>query len=216
MTPDATARAVILARIRAAQDGVERPAPAPGPQRPSPGAAVQDPVAHFLDRAADHGAGVHRVAPDGVAGLLERLCRARGARRVGIPAGLDRGWLPPGVELVVDGQRSAPLAAAALDALDGAITGCALAIAETGTVVLDGGVGQGRRALSLVPDWHCCLVRADDVVPDVPDAIERLAPAAAAGRPLTLISGPSATSDIELDRVVGVHGPRRLDLVVVG
>jgi L-lactate dehydrogenase complex protein LldG len=103
-----------------------------------------------------------------------------------------------------------------LDGLDGALTGCAVAIAETGTFVLDGGSGQGRRALTLVPDLHVCVVREDQVVGLVPQAVEQLGDAVRAGRPLTFVSGPSATSDIELDRVEGVHGPRVLHVVLVG
>jgi L-lactate dehydrogenase complex protein LldG len=95
------------------------------------------------------------------------------------------------------------------------LTGCALAIADTGTIVLDGGDRSGRRALSLVPDYHVCLVEADRIHASVPDAIAALAPAAAEGRPLTFVSGPSATSDIELERVEGVHGPRTLVILVL-
>ena len=116
-----------------------------------------------------------------------------------------------GLELVED----AGLSVDQLDALDGALTGCAVAIAETGTFVLDGGVGQGRRALSLVPDLHVCVVREDQVVGLVPEAVGELEEAVRAGRPLTFVSGPSATSDIELDRVEGVHGPRVLHVVLV-
>ena len=101
-----------------------------------------------------------------------------------------------------------------LDALDGALTACALGIAEVGAFVLDGGEGQGRRALSLVPDLHICVVREDQVVGLVPEAVERLEESVKSGRPLTFVAGPSATSDIELDRVEGVHGPRVLHVIV--
>ena len=116
-----------------------------------------------------------------------------------------------GLELVEDDGLSVQ----ELDELDGALTGCAVAIAETGTFVLDGGAGQGRRALTLVPDLHICVVREDQVVGLVPEAVRELEEAVRAGRPLTFVSGPSATSDIELDRVEGVHGPRVLHVVLV-
>jgi L-lactate dehydrogenase complex protein LldG len=108
-----------------------------------------------------------------------------------------------------------PMSAAELDGFDGVLTGCALAIAETGTIVLDAGARSGRRAITLVPDYHACVVEAGRIVAGVPDAVALLAEAAADGRPVTLVSGPSATSDIELDRVEGVHGPRTLDVFVV-
>jgi L-lactate dehydrogenase complex protein LldG len=114
------------------------------------------------------------------------------------------------VELVEDDGLSVPQ----LDELDGALTGCAVAIAEVGAFVLDGGEGQGRRALTLVPDLHICVVREDQVVGLVPEAVARLERSVRAGRPLTFVAGPSATSDIELDRVEGVHGPRVLHVVV--
>jgi L-lactate dehydrogenase complex protein LldG len=114
------------------------------------------------------------------------------------------------LQLVEDVSLSVP----ELDALDGALTGCAVAIADVGAFVLDGGEGQGRRALTLVPDLHICVVREDQVVGVVPEAVRQLEGAVRAGRPLTFVAGPSATSDIELDRVEGVHGPRVLHVVV--
>jgi L-lactate dehydrogenase complex protein LldG len=128
-----------------------------------------------------------------------------------VPPGLPR--RPHGIELLADDP---PIPARELDRVDGVLTGSALAIAETGTIALDGGADSGRRALTLVPDLHICIVEAARIHASVPDAIAALAPAAAAGRPVTLVSGPSATSDIELERVEGVHGPRELVILVVG
>lgn len=164
----------------------------------------------LAENLADYRAVVHRTDPAGLPPLLGRLLASRGARRVVVPAGLPRGWLAGArVDLVPD---AAALTPRELDSADSVVTGCALAIAETGTVVLDSGPDQGRRRISLVPDHHLCVVRiADQVVDSVPQALERLAP----DRPLTWISGPSATSDIELDRVEGVHGPRTLEVILV-
>ena len=111
-------------------------------------------------------------------------------------------------------SRTTLLTPRELDALDGALTTCAAGCAETGTIALDGGAGQGRRALSLVPDLHVCIVRAEAIVETVPELIAALEPSAREGRPIVLVSGPSATSDIELNRVEGVHGPRRLVVIV--
>lgn len=165
----------------------------------------------FAERVAEYRATVRRVAAPDLGAALSDACRERGARRLGVPADLPDEWRPEGVEPVVDGE----LQSDDLDALDGALTGCALGIAETGTIVLDGGARQGRRALTLVPDYHLCVVEEEQVVGLVPEAIERLAPAVRAGRPITFVSGPSATSDIELSRVEGVHGPRTLHVVLV-
>ncbi|MCO5967474.1 LutC/YkgG family protein [Actinoallomurus soli] len=160
-----------------------------------------DVVELFAERAADYRAEVRRVAGADLPGVLGEL---RG--RYVAPDGLPEAWTA-GVDVVRDDP---PVSIADLDALDGVITGCAVAIAETGTVVLDHGPGQGRRALTLVPDHHVVVVESARIAADVPEAVERLSP----DRPLTFISGPSATSDIELSRVEGVHGPRRLTIVI--
>jgi L-lactate dehydrogenase complex protein LldG len=161
----------------------------------------------LAERLRDYGCTVRRTAPGQVMTAVGEALGQRGARRIVVPPGLDLAELPAGVDIVADDG----LSPAALDAVDGVITGAAVAIAETGTIVLDGSPDQGRRALSLVPDYHLCVVRAEQVVGLVPEALARLDP----GRPLTWISGPSATSDIELDRVEGVHGPRTLDVILV-
>ena len=204
-----TARDEVLGRIRAALG--PRPA-VPDVPRAYRGAGVtgDDVVDRFCERVAEYQATVTRVSASELPDAVARLCERRGARRIAVPPGGPE--VLPGVEVVVDDP---PLDPRALDALDGVLTGCALAIAETGTIVLDGGERSGRRALTLVPDWHMCVVEAGSIVTGVPDAVAALAPAAADGRPITLVSGPSATSDIELDRVEGVHGPRTLDVLVV-
>jgi L-lactate dehydrogenase complex protein LldG len=180
--------------------------------RAGSGGVAGDPaiVARFCERAAEYRATVRRVSADGVEAAVTEACAERGARRLVVPSGAPHHLR--GLELVID---EPPLTPRALDQLDGVLTGCALAIAETGTVVLDGGERSGRRALTLVPDFHVCLVQAADIHASVPDAIAALGPAAAEGRPITLVSGPSATSDIELERVEGVHGPRDLVILVV-
>jgi L-lactate dehydrogenase complex protein LldG len=164
----------------------------------------------FCERAADYQARVHRVAGADLETVLSARCEELGARRLAVPPGVT--WRPHGTELEPD---EPPIEAARLDRLDGVLTGCAVAIAETGTVVLDGFPSCGRRALTLVPDLHLCVVAADAILETVPEAVAALAPAAAAGAPITFVSGPSATSDIELRRVDGVHGPRKLELFVV-
>jgi L-lactate dehydrogenase complex protein LldG len=207
------ARAEVLGRIRAALGtGAAVPEVARayrGPGRIGP-AGAPDVVDRFCMRAAEYRASVQRVEAAGLAAAVAAACAERGARRMAVPPGGPDAI--EGLELVRDDP---PLSPRDLDGLDGVITGCALAIAETGTIVLDGGERSGRRALSLVPDFHLCVVEADAIVAGVPDAVAELATAAAEGRPITLVSGPSATSDIELDRVEGVHGPRTLVILVV-
>jgi L-lactate dehydrogenase complex protein LldG len=201
-----TGRDEVLARVRAAL----RDVPAGEPIEPAPyepPAADFDPVQRFAERVADYRATVHEAAD--VAATIAGVCAEHDAHRIGVPAGLPSDWRPEGLELVEDHD----LAERDLDALDGALTGCALAIAETGTFVLDGGERSGRRALTLVPDLHVCVVERSQVVATVPDAIRALE---GARGPFTFVSGPSATSDIELDRVEGVHGPRRLEVLITG
>ena len=207
-----SARHEVLGRVRSALgDARGRAVEVPRGYRSRDEASHEQVVQRFAERVADYRATVRRAAAGELAGVLAEACRERGAARVGVPAGLPGEWRPDGVELVPDEGLSPH----ELDELDGALTGCALAIAETGTVVLDGGAHSGRRALTLVPDYHLCLVSEEQVVGLVPEAVARLEEAAREGRPLTFVSGPSATSDIELSRVEGVHGPRTLDVVIV-
>lgn len=223
-----TAREDVLARIASAlgRPGVT-PARAGGDQAPGHTgggqAALGDPIprgyrtgtetpgGHLLDllagRLADYGSAMRRTTPGELAATVAAALAERGAHRIIVPPGLNLAGLPDGTGLIVDDGHSHE----ALDGFDGVITGAAVAIAETGTIVLDGSADQGRRALSLIPDYHLCILRAGQVVALVPEALERLRP----DRPLTWISGPSATSDIELDRVEGVHGPRTLEVILV-
>lgn len=167
-------------------------------------------VERFCDRVRAYRAGVVRASPEAVEASIAAACAARGSVRVAAAPGA--GWSPGALEIVCDDQG---IDARDLDRFDAALTGCAVAIAETGTIVLDGGPLSGRRALTLVPDHHICVVDAAQVVAGLPEAIAALSDAARSGSPVTMISGPSATSDIELKRVEGVHGPRRLDVIVV-
>jgi L-lactate dehydrogenase complex protein LldG len=200
------ARDEILARVRQAL--ADRPQPAsPARAYRTSGTAEVD-LDVFAARVREYGAAVVRSGPEDVPAQVAAALRRRAARRVVVPPGFPVEWEPE-ADLLRDDPR---LTTGELDLVDGVITGCAVAIAETGTVVLDHGAGQGRRALTLVPDYHLVIVRAQQVVALVPDGIAALDPA----RPQTWISGPSATSDIELRRVEGVHGPRTLDVLLVG
>ncbi|MEU0833376.1 LutC/YkgG family protein [Streptomyces sp. NPDC056231] len=204
-----TARATVLGRIRDAL------ALAPTPDTTIPreyrtGRTLPDDerLALFTDRLVDYKAQVHTCAATRTAEVIAEVLDGLGARRIGVPAGLDEQWLG-----AYDGdvqQDSAGIPAPRLDALDGVVTASAVGCAETGTIFLDGSPDQGRRALSLVPDLHVCVVDLSAVEVGVPEAVARLVPE----RPTTLISGPSATSDIELERVEGVHGPRTLVVVI--
>jgi L-lactate dehydrogenase complex protein LldG len=202
------ARAAVLERIREAL--ADRPPAVAIPrdyERALP--AGTDAAALFVERVSDYQATVHRTTAEGLPATIASVLAGRGAARLAVPAGIPGAWLAATeIERLADDP---PLTFRDLDLLDGVITGCAVAIAETGTIILDGGPDQGRRALSLLPDLHVCVVMEDQVVGSVPEALARLPPT----RPLTWISGPSATSDIELQRVEGVHGPRLLDVVFV-
>jgi L-lactate dehydrogenase complex protein LldG len=206
-----TTRDEILARVRDALGPTGTASYDPAYRRVGarPAEALAD---LFAERVSDYRATVHRAPPEGVSATVDSTCLQHGVRRLGVPADLPTPWRPRDVEVVVDDA----LDVTALDRLEGVLTGCELAIAETGTIVLAGGYRSGRRALTLVPDLYICVVEADQIVELVPEAIARLGPLVRrTRRPLTLVSGPSATSDIELDRVEGVHGPRTLEVVIV-
>jgi L-lactate dehydrogenase complex protein LldG len=210
-----SSRETILARVR------EALGPARGTQVPVPrgyrrrltgteAPARADVIALFTERVAENHASVRHVSADELATAIAAALWGREAKRIIAPADLPFGWLA-GLE-GVQAQADAPgLDHGVLTGLDGVVTGCAVAIARTGTIVLDGGRAQGRRALTLVPPYHLCVVHADQIVGTVPEAVARLDPA----RPLTWISGPSATYDVELVRARGLHGPRVLDVFVV-
>ncbi|ROQ59648.1 L-lactate dehydrogenase complex protein LldG [Streptomyces sp. 840.1] len=204
-----TARETVLGRVRDAL-ALAPAADTPIPRDYRTGRTLPDAerLALFTDRLLDYKAQVHPCTADRTADVVAEVLRERGARRIGVPAGLDPQWLA-----AYDGQvqqDSADIPAPRLDALDGVVTASAAGCAETGTIFLDGSPDQGRRALSLVPDLHVCVVDLSAVEVGVPEALARLVPT----RPTTLISGPSATSDIELERVEGVHGPRTLAVVI--
>lgn len=209
-------REEMLARIRAAtadRQSSPEAAPAIPSYRRSAGMGMQERLERLIERLADYGATVLRVGvPAEIAACAAAQLGRRGIASLAVPADLDPAWLPEGVAH----HPERGLTPAELDAVPGAMTGCLVAIAETGSLVLDGGPGQGRRILTLLPDYHLCVVLAEQVVGILPEAVDRMQAAAAAGRPLTIISGPSATADIELDRVQGVHGPRTLDVILVG
>ena len=171
---------------------------------------LSDPVDLFVERVQDYKATVIRTDPDNVAAAVAKSLV--GARRVVVPAGFKTSWQPGEIDIVGD---EPVLSSDDLDGVDAVLTSAVVGIAVTGTIVLDHTEGQGRRALTLVPDLHVCVITADQIVGDVPEAIARLTSSVNAGHPLTWVSGPSATVDIELIRVHGVHGPRTLRVVLV-
>jgi L-lactate dehydrogenase complex protein LldG len=213
---EAAARTTILARVRKALNGGTSPEAAEAHWHEIPRhfkqAATHAPVEilHLLkDRLLDYDAQVLEATPETVAAAITTLLTARGLHRLVIPQGLAPELLPTGFDYITD----TGLSSSELDGFEGIITTATVAIAETGTVVLQNTPGQGRRAATLVPDYHLCIVQAANVVETVPEAIARLKPTASLAT--TFVSGPSATADIEMTRIKGVHGPRFLDVILV-
>lgn len=214
-----TAKEDILARARAALLDVPDVSAAddvPIPWTFDQPVDVGDVLDTFVERVEDYKATVVRCSASDLPNAVAEGLRVTGAKKVVVPSGLDPAWLSQadGVEQVRDEPE--PLTPYQLNEIDGVVTGAAVGVAETGTIILDHGPDQGRRALTLVPDIHVCVVLVDQVVSGVPEAVHRLVPSVAQKRPQTWISGPSATSDIELVRVEGVHGPRQLYVIVAG
>jgi L-lactate dehydrogenase complex protein LldG len=209
-----SAKEAILARIRAALADAPESAATPDLSRSAMQRAdetlVEELLAELMDRLRDYKATVERVSAAALPAAIAAACARYGVQRLVAPADLPDAWLPARVTLLRDDP---PLTPVELDGSDGVLTGCACVIAQTGTIIMDGGALQGRRVVSLLPDRHLCVVRAEQVVGLVPEAIAQLA--SHATRPITFISGPSATSDIELARVEGVHGPRTLHVFLV-
>ena len=214
------AREEILTRVRGALGDIMQPDPVldvPIPWEYGKPTAMPDILERFVEMTVDYKAVVRRVP---VAGVPQAIAEMLIAAKVGsavLPSGLDEAWCAAIVGAGITVHRDEPqqLSRAELNAIEAVVTASAVSIAETGTIVLDHAADQGRRALTLVPDTHVVVVRADQVVSDVPEAVGRLAAAITSGSPLTWISGGSATSDIELIRVEGVHGPRTLLVVLV-
>ncbi|MFE3852079.1 lactate utilization protein C [Streptomyces griseorubiginosus] len=205
-------RETVLRAVRRALTDVPRsedPEDVPPPHGHRTDHAGPDTVGLFSERTAEYRATVVRVPTARAAAAVADALVRTGARSVVVPPGLPPDLMPEGPWSRL--EDFPPLTPGQLDEADAVVTTSAVAIAVTGTVILDHGPGQGRRALTLLPDQHICVVHQDRIVPDVPEALSRLDPY----RPLTLVAGPSATSDIELDRVEGVHGPRTLDIIVI-
>ena len=213
----ASSRETVLGRVRHALRDVparETPGDVPVPRdyltsTDDDREAVLD---RFAERVAEYKAEVHRVSAADLPGAIAAACAARGLTRVIAPADLPDAWVPGEITVV----RDEGLSLERIEASHAVLTGCALGVSQTGTIALDAGPAQGRRLLSLLPDCHLCVVREDQVVGLVPEGVAKLHDSARApGRPITLVSGPSATSDIELSRVEGVHGPRSLVVFLV-
>ena len=218
MSTGKSAREEMLSRIREALADV------PADERPEAVVVVrnyqqrgssehEEIIERFIERVVDYKVTVRRGSEQELPQMIASSCAARNIHRLVVPADLPSAWIPANIELLRDDP---PLSNEQLDNSDGVLTGCALGIALTGTIILDGGSAQGRRVLSLLPDYHLCVIKEEQIVELVPEAISRLDDVARRQqRPITFISGPSATSDIELNRVEGVHGPRTLEVLIV-
>ncbi|WP_106848780.1 LUD domain-containing protein [Blastococcus sp. Marseille-P5729] len=214
-----SAREEILRRARAALADVDASSPesdVPVEWTYGQPVDVGDVLETFIDRLEDYKATVNRCGPDEIPAAIAAGLEATGAKTVIVPTGVDDSWLAQTSAEIIREDSDAPYSPAQLNEIDAVVSACAVAASMTGTIILDHGPDQGRRALSLVPDRHICVVRVDQVVSGVPEAVARLRDSVAAKRPQTWISGPSATSDIELERVEGVHGPRQLYVVIAG
>jgi L-lactate dehydrogenase complex protein LldG len=207
-----SARDAVLGRVRAALGPDPQAPPIPRDYLAVTSLDAEAVAERFAERVDDYQATVHRTTAEELTTTLASIIDAHGHRRVVVPSALDDTWLVALYDRLQICSDIARLATSELDTYDAVITAAAVGIADTGTIVLDHRGDQGRRALTLVPDHHLCVVRTDQIVQTVPEALARLDPT----RPLTFVSGPSATSDIELDRVEGVHGPRTLDVIVLG
>jgi L-lactate dehydrogenase complex protein LldG len=205
------AREEILGRIAAAVGAPTAEPAAARAYRHAGALGADERVELFCQRVGEYRADVQRIAEPELATAITSVCAARNAARLVAPSGIPAAWREADIELVEDRD----LSASELDRVDGALTGCTAAIAETGTIVLSAGPTEGRRALTLVPDLHICVVREAQIVELLPEALATIAADRLESRPLTFISGPSATSDIELSRVEGVHGPRDLVVLVI-
>lgn len=215
------AKDIILSRTRHAlrdvpHDERQEDVPVERGYRKQDEASREEIVDRFAEYVAEYEATVHRVDEKDLSGAITEALERRGVEKLIVPSDLPEEWLPDGVELLKESSDN-HLSNDELDGSDGVLTGCALGIAQTGTIVLDSGQAQGRRAVTLLPDYHLCVVKEAQIVGLVPEAIEKLEDAVrSGGRAVTFISGPSATSDIELERVEGVHGPRTLEVLIVG
>jgi L-lactate dehydrogenase complex protein LldG len=217
-----TSREEILKRVRSALKDVPdnegtRNQPANRGYRRVSNMATEERVRQFAEHVSEYKARVSRLKESELVETIVASCGRENVKKLVVPAGINENWLPrekDGLTILQDEPR--PLSHHELDESDAVLTGCYLAVAQTGTIVLNGGAGQGRRALTLLPDYHICIVRIEQIVGIIPEAFSGLdTQVKESGPPITLISGPSATSDIELDRVEGVHGPRRLEVLIV-